>query len=80
MCRKHLAVCTEPFLRGHRSYKVTFSLSQRRPLNTGLTVLECVYDLCDDCEVPIIEEIEHAKLMAANIETGLSSLNIKGNG
>ena len=29
----------EPFLRGHLSYKTTFSLSQRWPLNTGLTVL-----------------------------------------
>ena len=29
----------EPFIRGHLSYKVTFSLSQRWPLNTGLTVL-----------------------------------------
>jgi hypothetical protein len=38
-----------------------------------------VYDLCDDCEVPIIEEIEHVKLMAARIETGVSSFNIKGN-
>ena len=27
-----------PFLRGHLSYAVTFSLSQRWPLNTGLTV------------------------------------------
>ena len=68
------------FLRGHRSYKVTFSLSLRRPLNTGLTVLEYVYDLCDDCEVPIIEEIEHVKLMAARIETDFSSFTIKGNG
>jgi hypothetical protein len=29
----------EPLLRGHLSYKVAFSLSQRWPLNTGLTVL-----------------------------------------
>jgi hypothetical protein len=28
-----------PILRGHLSYKVIFSLSQRWPLNTGLTVL-----------------------------------------
>ena len=28
----------EPLLRGHLSYKVTFSLYQRWPLNTGLTV------------------------------------------
>ena len=29
---------TKPLLRGHMSYKATFSLSQRWPLNTGLTV------------------------------------------
>jgi hypothetical protein len=29
----------EPLLRGHLSYKATISLSQRWPLNTGLTVL-----------------------------------------
>ena len=28
----------EPLLRGHPSYKATFSVSQRWPLNTGLTV------------------------------------------
>jgi hypothetical protein len=28
----------EPLLRGHLSYKVTFYLSQKWPLNTGLTV------------------------------------------
>ena len=28
----------EPLLRGHLSYKATFMLSQRWPLNTGLTV------------------------------------------
>jgi hypothetical protein len=28
----------EPLLRGHLSYKATLSLSQRWPLNTGLTV------------------------------------------
>jgi len=28
----------EPLLRGHLSYKATFSLSQRWPLNTGLTL------------------------------------------
>jgi hypothetical protein len=39
-----------------------------------------VYDLCDDCEVPIIEEIEHVKLMEARIETDFSSFTIKGNG
>jgi hypothetical protein len=27
-----------PLLRGHLSYKATFSLSQRWPLNTGWTV------------------------------------------
>jgi hypothetical protein len=31
----------EPLLRGHLSYKATFTLSQRRPLNTGLTVHAC---------------------------------------
>jgi hypothetical protein len=31
----------EPLLRGHLSYKDTFSLSQRWPLNTGLTVYKC---------------------------------------
>jgi hypothetical protein len=30
----------QTLLRGHLSYKTTFSLSQRWPLNTGLTVLE----------------------------------------
>jgi hypothetical protein len=29
----------KPFLRGHLSYKATFSLSQRWPLNTGMTVV-----------------------------------------
>jgi hypothetical protein len=29
----------EPLLRGHLSYNATFSLSQRWPLNTGLTLL-----------------------------------------
>ena len=29
----------EPLLRGHLSYKATFSLSQMWPLNTGLTVM-----------------------------------------
>jgi len=28
----------EPVLRGHLSYKATFSLSKRWPLDTGLTV------------------------------------------
>ena len=28
----------EPLLRGHLSYVATFSLTQRLPLNTGLTV------------------------------------------
>ena len=32
-------ILIEPLLRGHLSYKATFSLSQRWPLNTGLTVL-----------------------------------------
>ena len=32
-------IWNEPLLRGHLSYKATFSLSQRWPLNTGLTVL-----------------------------------------
>ena len=32
------AIWNVPLLRGHLPYKVTFSLSQRRPLNTGLTV------------------------------------------
>jgi hypothetical protein len=32
-------ICIEPLLRGHLSYKATFSLSQRSPLNTALTVL-----------------------------------------
>ena len=31
-------IWSEPLLRGHLSYNVTFSLSQRRPLSTGLTV------------------------------------------
>ena len=31
-------IWNEPLLRGHLSYKATFSLSQRWPLNTGLTV------------------------------------------
>ena len=31
-------ISMEPLLRGHLSYKATFSLSQRWPLNTGLTV------------------------------------------
>jgi hypothetical protein len=31
-------IWTEPLLRGHLSYKATFSLSQRWPLNTGTTV------------------------------------------
>ena len=30
----------EPLLRCHLSYKATFSLSQRWPLNTGLTVYD----------------------------------------
>jgi hypothetical protein len=30
----------EPLLRGHLSYKATFSLSERWPPNTGLTVYE----------------------------------------
>ena len=30
-------IWTEPLLRGHLSYKTTFSLTQRWPLNTGLT-------------------------------------------
>ena len=32
-------IWTEPFLRGYLSYKATFSLSQRWPLNTGLIVI-----------------------------------------
>jgi hypothetical protein len=32
----------EPLLRGHLSYKANFSLSQRWPLNTGLTVYVCM--------------------------------------
>ena len=32
-------ILIESLLRGHLSYKATFSLSQRWPLNTGLTVL-----------------------------------------
>jgi hypothetical protein len=36
------SILIEPLLRGHLSYKVTFSLSQRWPLNTGLTVLDCI--------------------------------------
>jgi hypothetical protein len=31
-------ILNKPLLRDHLSYKVTFSLSQRRPLNTGFTV------------------------------------------
>ena len=31
-----------PLLRGHLSYKATFSLSQRWPLNTGLTIFDFV--------------------------------------
>jgi hypothetical protein len=34
----------EPFLRGHLSYKATFSLSQRWPHNTGLTVCNRVWN------------------------------------
>jgi hypothetical protein len=31
-------ILIEPLLRGHLSYKATFSSSQRGPLNTGLTI------------------------------------------
>ena len=31
-------ISIEPLLRGHLSYKATFSLFQRWPLNTGLTI------------------------------------------
>ena len=30
----------EPLLRGHLSYKASFSVSQRWPLNTGLTIFQ----------------------------------------
>ena len=33
------SIFIEPLLRDHLSYKATFSLSQRWPLNTGLTVV-----------------------------------------
>ena len=33
----------EPFLRGHLSYKATFSLPQRWPLNTGLALHVLIY-------------------------------------
>jgi len=35
-------IWNEPLLRGHLSYKMIFSLSQLRPLNTGLTVVVCL--------------------------------------
>ena len=34
----HNFIWIEPLLSGHLSYKATFSLSQRGPLNTGLTI------------------------------------------
>jgi hypothetical protein len=36
------SICIEPLLRGHLSYKATFSLFQRWPLNTGLTIITFV--------------------------------------
>jgi dipeptide/tripeptide permease len=42
-CKKHKCIenfiWNEPLLRGHPSYKATFSLSQRWPPNTGLTTV-----------------------------------------
>ena len=40
----------EPLLRCHQSYKATFALFQRWPLNTGLTVYVCVF-ICLYCKV-----------------------------
>jgi hypothetical protein len=35
----------EPLLRGHLSYKATFSLSLKWPLNTGLTIYYLLNDI-----------------------------------
>jgi len=35
----YIFIWIEPLLRGHMSYKTTFSLLRRRPLNTGLTAI-----------------------------------------
>jgi hypothetical protein len=44
-CIKRLShiFLNEPLLRGHLSYKDNFSLSQRWPLNTGLTALAKIW-------------------------------------
>jgi hypothetical protein len=39
------ALLIKPLLRGHLSNKTTFSLSHRRSLNTGLTVLNNIHNL-----------------------------------